>query len=174
MKRTALASLIFVAAASSCTRAIHVEEPTAGSDYRALQHEITDAYLEKFRWAAIDVAVPAPVARSIRAWELSNVTLYIFRCDDPADHYPAFANLDGNLFDYHALKQPLPSSVKLTFYLREDVEQRGGYDCAALDARGYSPIFLHSQTMPLPPLRYVTMRANPNGIFRVNAAKNEH
>ena len=69
---------------------------------------------------------------------MSNVTLWIFRCNDPKHFYPALANFDGRIFDYEALNEPLPSSEVLTFYLPKQVQQRERYDCAAFDARGYT------------------------------------
>jgi len=142
----------------SCTQPVRVSQLAAGTDYRGLWHQFTDSEVRQFQWAAIDATVPASVARSIRRWQLSNVTLWIFRCSDPKDYFPAAASRDGDWFNYETLKEPLPSDVKLTFYLPKQVEERGRYDCAALDARGYSPIFLRGQTMRLPALRFVKVQ----------------
>ncbi len=156
MNRWRAATLALVAALiSSCTRDVRVTELAAGSDYRGLSHLWTDSEVRQFEWAAIDAAIPASVARSIRRWQLNHVTLRIFRCGEPKDYFPAFASRGGDWFDYDALSEPLPSSVKLTFYLPKHVAEREEYDCAILDARGNSPVFLRGQTMRLPVLRYV-------------------
>jgi hypothetical protein len=103
-------------------------------------------------WAAFDVAIPASVARSIRRWQLSNVTLQVFRCSNPDDAYPADARLNGKRLQYEDLKEPLPPSTRLTFYVPQKPERQVPNACAALDARGYSPLFLRGQTVHLPPL----------------------
>ena len=103
-------------------------------------------------WAAFDVAVPANVARSIRRWRLSNVTLRVFRCNNPGDAYPADARLSGKRLQYEDLREPLPPSTPLTFYVPQESKREEAKVCAALDARGYSPIFLRGQTVRLPPL----------------------
>jgi hypothetical protein len=108
---------------------------------------------EVSNWAALDVAIPASVARSIKRWQLSNVTLQVFRCGNRDDAYPADARLNGKHFQYEDLKEPLPPSTRLTFYVPQNAERQVLNACAALDARGYSPLFLRGQTVRLPPLR---------------------
>lgn len=161
MKRWVGGSLIILAAVtSSCTRPVHVTL-TAGRDYRGLWTESAYSNTGESQWAAIDADVPADVARSMRRWQLSNVTLWIFRCNDPKDFFPALASFNGRIFEYEALRDPLPSSTKLTFYLPKQVQQRERYDCAAFDARGYSPVFLRSETMHLPELSFVEEPVRP-------------
>jgi len=162
MNRWRAVALCLVAVLTpSCTRPVHVTQLLAGNDYRGLWHQYAASEVREFQWAAIDAAVPASVARSMRRWQLNNLTLRIFRCNDPKDFFPAFASRDGDWFNYQALKEPLPSSVTLTFYLPKHVEQRERYDCAALDARGYSPVFLRGQTMRLPALRFEAIGTEP-------------
>jgi hypothetical protein len=114
---------------------------------------LTDEERQVPHWAAFDVAVPASVARSIRRWQLSNVTLQVFRCNNPNDAYPADARLNGKRLQYKELAEPLSPSTRLTFYVPLEPERQVANVCAALDARGYSPVFLRSQTVRLPPLR---------------------
>ena len=134
---------------SACTRQVEVSAVQPSKDFSGL-----DANDRKLRlnWAAFDVVVPASVARSIRRWQLSNVTLHVFRCDQPDDAYPAEATLNGKPLHYDDLREPL-STTRLTFYVPQDPERREATACAALDARGYSPVFLRGQTVRLPPLR---------------------
>ncbi len=108
---------------------------------------------ERSSWAAFEMMVPSNVVRSIRRWELSNVTVDVFRCGDPGDAYPAEARFNGKRLRYEDLKEPLPPSTRLTFYVPQEPESQEGKICAALDARGYSPVFLRGQTIRLPPLR---------------------
>ncbi len=154
MRRT----LAFALLLAGCTRQIEVSAIEAGSDYRGL----TEYERQEFDWAAIDVAVSADVARSFRRAESSNVTLHLFRCDEPGDAYPAHATMAGELFDSDALPEPLGDRVTLTFYLPMHVHQRERYECAALDARGYWPEFFRSQTIRLPELRFVSFRGQAN------------
>lgn len=113
---------------------------------------LTDDQRHRRNWVAFEVAIPADVARSIRRWELSNVTLHVFRCNKPDDAYPAEARLKGKRLYYADLKEPLPPSVALTFYVPQELGHRETNACAALDARGYSPVFLRGQTIRLPPV----------------------
>jgi hypothetical protein len=137
-------------ALSACTRQIEVPAVQPSKDFSGL-----DANERKLRpnWAAFDVLVPASVARSIRRWQLSNVTLKVFRCDRPDDAYPSEATLNGKPFHYNNLQEPLSPSTRLTFYVPLDQGRREGAACAALDARGHSPIFLRGQTVRLPPIQ---------------------
>jgi hypothetical protein len=155
----AIAICLVSTVTASCTRQVQVTQLTTGADYRGLAHQYTDSEVREFQWAAIDAALPDSVARSIRRWQLSNVTLRMFRCNDPKDYFPAPASLDGNWVKSETLKEPLPASVKFTFYLARQVEQRERYDCAEFDARGYSPVALRGQTMRLPVLRFVPVGA---------------
>lgn len=143
---------------SSCTRPVHVTALEASSDYKGLVQLEEPETIRAREWAAIGVTIPASVARSIRRWQLSNTVLSFSRCGKPKDTYPAYLSLDGRRFDYRALRDPLPSAIKLTVYLPRDVEERGRYDCASLDARGYSPVALRGQEMRLPTLRYARVR----------------
>lgn len=132
---------------SACTRHVEVSAVKASRDLSGLRDE------ERQRpWAAFDVVVPASVARSIRRWQLSNVSFQIFRCNDSGDYYPAEARVKERRFHYTDLKEPLPSTVTLSFYAPLDQGHRETNVCGALDARGYSPIFLRSQTVRLPPM----------------------
>ena len=135
---------------SACTRQVEVSAAKPSNDLGGLSDNERKAWAN---WAAFDVVVPESVARSIRRWQLSNVTLKVFRCDNPADAYPADARLDGKPLQYENLKEPLPPSVRLTFYVPLEPEAREASACAALDARGYSPVFLRGQTDRLPPLK---------------------
>ena len=113
---------------------------------------LTEHERQQSDWVAFDVFVPADVARSIRRWELSNVSLNVFRCNKAEDYYPADARMAGKPLRYEDLKEPLPPSTKLTFYLPKQTAPLETNVCAALDARGYSPIFLRSQTIHMPSL----------------------
>lgn len=137
-----------------CTKQVQVSAIQAGSDYNGL----SDYERGQFDWAAIDVTIPASVARDFRRAQSSNVTLDLFRCDAPADAYPAYATMGGKLFDYDNFKEPLNDTVTLTFYLPRHVQQREQYGCAALDARGYSVVFFRSHTLRLPKLSFVRFR----------------
>ncbi|HEX6661286.1 MAG TPA: hypothetical protein VF067_05405, partial [Sphingomicrobium sp.] len=64
---------------SACTRQVEVSAIKPSNDFSGL----TDEERQRPNWAAFDVAVPASVARSIRRWQLSNVTLEVFRCNKP-------------------------------------------------------------------------------------------
>jgi hypothetical protein len=134
---------------SACTRHVEVSAVTPSKDFTGL----SDYEKQGASWLAFDVAVPASVARSIRRWQLSNVTLQVFRCDNPGDAYPADARLNGKRLQYKDLSEPLPPSTRLTFYVPEEPASPPAKVCAALDARGYSPVFLRGQTVRLPPLR---------------------
>lgn len=135
---------------SGCTRPIEVSAVKPSTDFSGLTpYERQQSY----NWIAFDVVVPASVARSIRRWQLSNVTLQVFHCNNPDDAYPANARLGGKLFDYEDLKEPLSSSVRLTFYVPQEPERQQATSCATLDARGYSPVFLRSHTFRLSPMR---------------------
>ena len=143
--------IFFVAA---CTRQVDVSALESGTDYSGLS-----AYeRQQFDWAALDVAVSPEVARSLRRWELNNVSLHLFRCNEPDDYYPADARLDGKLFDYQELEKSPAKPVTLTFYVPKHVQRRERYGCAAFDARGYSPVFLHGRAVRLPELRFVSFR----------------
>jgi hypothetical protein len=136
---------------SACTRHVEVvvrpsKDLSGLTDYE--REQATD-------WVAFDVLVPASVARSIRRWQLSNVTLQVFRCNDPEDNYPADARLNGMQLQYENLREPLPPSTRLTFYVPQEPSRQASKACAALDARGYSPIVLRGQTVALPPLRMI-------------------
>jgi hypothetical protein len=135
---------------SACTRQVEVSAVQPSKDFSGL-----DTQERKLRpnWAAFDVLVPASVARSIRRWQLSNVTLQVFRCDKPDDAYPAEATLNGKRLRYDDLSEPLSPSTRLTFYVPLDPERREAAACAALDARGYLPVYLRGQTVRLPPMR---------------------
>lgn len=135
---------------SACTRHVEVSAVTPSKDFTGLSD-----YERKqgSNWVAFDVAVPASVGRSIRRWQLSNVTLQVFRCDNPNDAYPADARLNGKRLQYENLSEPLPPSTRLTFYVPQEPASQPVKACAALDGRGYSPVFLRGQTVRLPPLR---------------------
>lgn len=135
---------------SACTRQVKVSFVTPSKDFSGL----TDyERKEGSNWIAFDVAIPASVARSIRRWQLSNVTLQVFRCSNRDDAYPADARLNGKRLEYEDLKDPLPPLTRLTFYVPQNGKRQVLNACAALDARGYSPLFLRGQTVRLPPLR---------------------
>lgn len=69
---------------SACTKQVDVSAIEAGKDYSGLSnYERT-----QFEWAALDVAVSPEVASSLRRWELSNLSLYLFRCEEPDDFSP--------------------------------------------------------------------------------------
>lgn len=135
---------------TACTRQVDISAVRPSQDLTGLSD---DERKDVAHWIAFDVLVPANVARSIRRWQLSNVTLQIFRCGNPEDAYPANARLNGKLLDYEDLHEPLPPSTRLTFYVPLDPNHRPVNACAALDARGYSPVFLRGQVVPLTPLR---------------------
>jgi hypothetical protein len=139
--------LLFV---SACTRQLEVSTAKLSNDFSGLSDDERKAGP---KWAAFEVSVPRSVARSIRRWQLSNVTLKIFRCDNPVDAYSAEARLDGRPFEYENLKEPLAPSVRLTFYVPLKPEAREASACAAFDARGVLPVFLRGQTDHLPPLK---------------------
>jgi hypothetical protein len=133
---------------SACTKQVDVSAIEAGKDYSGLSnYERT-----QFEWAALDVAVSPEVASSLRRWELSNLSLYLFRCEEPDDFFPADARMAGKLFRYQDLEPAKPA--KLTFYVPKAVQQREGYGCAAFDAKGYSPFFLHGRAVRLPQPRF--------------------
>lgn len=135
---------------SACTRQVEVSAVTPSKDFTGLSD-----YERKqgSNWVAFDVALPASVARSIRRWQLSNVTLRVFRCDNPDDAYPADARLNGKRLRYEDLSEPLPPSTRLNFYVPQEPANHAAKACAALDARGYSPVALSGPTVRLPPLR---------------------
>ena len=135
---------------SACTKQVDVSAVKPSKDFSGL----TD-YERKQRsnWAAFDVDVPASVARSIRRWQLSNVTLQVFRCNNPNDAYPADARFNGKRLQYEELREPLPRSTRVTFYVPQERGREEAKVCAALDARGYLPVFLRGQTVRLLPLR---------------------
>jgi hypothetical protein len=135
---------------SACTRHVEVSAVTPSKDFTGLSEYERK---EGPGWLAFDVAVPASVARSMRRWQLSNVTLQVFRCDNPDDAYPADARLNGKRLQYEDLSEPLPPSTRLTFYVPQEPARPPAKACAAFDARGYSPVFLRGQTVRLPPLR---------------------
>jgi len=142
---------------TACTRQVQVSAVKPSNDFSGLTAE------ERHRqWIAFDVDIPASVARSIRRWELSNVTFQVFRCNKPDDYYPAAARLGGEWLEYEDLKEPLPSAVTLTFYVPQDQGHRETNVCGALDARGYSPVFLRGQTVRLPPLSMIFYRYDEN------------
>lgn len=143
------ARLLCVAAllVSACTKQVDVSAIEAGNDYSGL----SEYERRQFEWAAIDLAIPPEIVSSLRRWELSNVSLYLFRCEKPDDYFPADARIAGKLFRYQDLRPAKPA--KLTFYVPKAVQQRERYACAAFDARGYSPVFLHGRTVRLPQLR---------------------
>jgi hypothetical protein len=135
---------------SACTRHVKVSAVKPSKDFSGL----TDYERKQpANWAAFDVVVPASVARSIRRWQLSNVTLQVFRCDNPDDAYPADARLNGKRLQYEDLKEPLSPSTRLTFYVPQEPNRQEANVCAALDARGNSPVFLRGQTVRLRRLR---------------------
>jgi hypothetical protein len=143
--------LLFV---SACMKPVDVSAIETGNDYSGLS-----AYeRQQFDWAVVDVAISPDVARSLRRWVLNNVSLYLFRCKEPDDYYPASARMAGKLFNYQDLNETPARPITLTFYLPKDVQQRERYGCAAFDARGYSPVFLHGQTVRLPQLRFESAR----------------
>jgi hypothetical protein len=136
---------------SACTRHVEVSAVTPSKDFTGLSD-----YERKQRsdWAAFDVVIPASVARSIRRWQLSNVTLQVFRCDNPDDAYPADARLNGKPLHYEDLSEPVPPLTRLTFYVPQEPTSQPANACAALDARGYfSPVFLRGQTVRVSPLQ---------------------
>ena len=151
MRGIFIAGLLLLA---GCTKQVEVTSIHAGKDYSGL----SDYERQQFDWAAIDVDISPSVARWFRRAQSSNVSLYLFRCRDPGNFYPADARLRGKLFNYEALREPLNAPVTLTFYVPRHVQERERYGCAALDARGYSPVFFHSQTMRLPALSFVSLR----------------
>lgn len=122
------------------------------SDYSGL----SEYERSQFDWAAVEIDVPKEVARSMRRWELGNVSLDLFRCSEPEDAYPAHATMSGDLFTYLNIAEPVNQGVTLTFYIPKHVQERERYACAVLDARGYSPVFLRSQVVRLPTLRFVS------------------
>jgi hypothetical protein len=135
---------------TACTRRVDVSAVRPSKDFTGLsQNEREDVA----HWSAFEALVPVEVARSIRRWQLTNVTLHIFRCGNPKDAYPANARLNGKPLDYDDLHEPLPPSTRLTFYVPLDPKHEPVDACAALDARGYSPVFLRGQTVHLSPLR---------------------
>jgi hypothetical protein len=139
---------------TGCAESVEVASITSSDDYSGL----STYERSQFDWAAVEIKVPAKVARSIRRWQLSNVWLDVFRCDNPANAYPAPATMAGNLFDYNILQEPLADHFKLIFYLPQHVQDQERYDCAALQARGYSPVFLRGQTLRLPKLHFGSLR----------------
>jgi hypothetical protein len=142
--------LIGMLVLSACTRHVEVSAVKPSKDLSGL----TDFERKKrSNWVAFDVIVPARVARSIRRWQLSNVTLHVFRCNNPDDYYPSDARFNGKRFHYEDLREPLARSTRLTFYVPQEPVREETNLCAALDARGYSPVFLRGQTVRLPPLR---------------------
>jgi len=135
---------------TACTRQVEVSAVQPSKDFSGLsKYDLGERPI----WTAFDVIVPANVARSIRRWQLSNVTLQVFRCGNSDDAYPAAATLNGKPLEYEDLREPLPASTRLTFYVPLEAQGANANACAALDARGYSPVFLRSQTVRLPPLR---------------------
>lgn len=142
-------------ALAGCTRPVEVSPISSSTDYSGL----ADYERSQFDWAAVEVSLPASVARSIRRWELGSTHLNLFRCNEPDDRYPAPATLAGDLFDYRNIPHPVGDGVTLTFYVPKHVQENGRYDCAALDARGYSPVFLRSQTLRLPPLKFASFKS---------------
>ena len=144
------ARLLCVAAlfVSACTKQVDVSAIEAGKDYSGL----SENERKQFEWAAVDVDIPADVVSSLRRWELSNVSLYLFKCEEPADYFPADARMAGKAFRYQDLNPARPA--RLTFYVSKAVQERERYACAAFDARGYSPVFLHGRTVRLPQLRF--------------------
>ena len=139
--------LLFVTA---CTRHVEVSAVRPSKDFSGLSEHDRG---ERPSWAAFDVIVQTNVARSIRRWQLSNVTLQVFRCGNADDAYPAAATLNGKPLEYEDLPEPSRASTRLTFYVPLETYGAAAEACAALDARGYSPVFLRSQTVRLPPLR---------------------
>jgi hypothetical protein len=142
-------------AVTACTRQVEVSAVKPSKDFSGLSK-----YERRWGavWTAFDVMIPANVARSIRRWQLSNVSLLIFRCGNIEggnfdDAYPAPATLNGKRLEYKNLREPLPASTRLTFYVPLETQGAKANACAALDARGYSPVALRSQTVRLPPLR---------------------
>lgn len=147
MRRFVSIGLLVVAA---CTRQVEVSAVRPSKDFSGRsKHDRGKRPI----WTAFDVIVPANVARSIRRWQLSNVTLQVFRCSKPNDAYPAAATLNGKPLEYEDLREPLPASTRLTFYVPLETQRMEVNACAALDARGYSPVFLRSQTVRLPSSR---------------------
>src|SRR4029453_6361145 len=130
-------------ALAGCTQPVEVPAITSSKDYSGL----SDQERSEFDWAAIEVVVPVDVARSMGRWELGNISLDMFRCNEPDDAYPAHATMSGDLFTYQNIPEPVNQGVTLIFYVPKHVQERERYGCAALDARGYSPVFLRSQTL---------------------------
>lgn len=97
---------------SACTRHVEVSAVQPSRDFSALTDDERRAGANS---AAFDFVVPADVARSMRRWQLSNVTLKVLRCGSPDDAYPADARLKGKRLGYEDLREPLPPSTRLTF-----------------------------------------------------------
>lgn len=137
---------------AGCTQAVNVPAIKPSADYSGLsEHERS-----QFDWAAVEMNIPTEVARSMRRWQLGNISLNMFRCDEPKDYYPADARMPGGLFSNLNIPEPLNQGVKVIFYVPKHVQERERYECAALDARGYSPVFLRSQVLRLPTLKFET------------------
>ena len=117
---------------------------SSGDDFEGL----TNYEKSQFAWAAIDVVLSNDTARAISRWELY-VHLRLFRCDDPEDDYPAAAYLKTGLLTHQVLEN-VGEPVTLTFFVPQHVIEREKFDCAALDAAGYSPVSMRSETVRLP------------------------
>lgn len=140
---------------SSCTERVEVSGLKAGDDYSGL----TEYEKQEFEWAAIEVDVPPEAARLLRRWELNNVSLNLSRCEEPNSYYPADARRAGTFFTTNSLDEQPAQPITLIFYVPKDVQQRERFGCAILDARGYAPVFLNSQMLRLPPMRFESLRA---------------
>lgn len=136
--------------ASACTWPIDVQSIRPGSNLSGLKDsDLGDSH----RAAPIDVVISSKDARLITLFGNNSVHLLIHRCNAPDDYYPAFAFYDGQLFDEDVVTKAADTErvIALTFFLPEEVQKRGTYDCAALDVRGMvSPVFFKSRPQHLP------------------------
>ena len=108
---------------------------------------------DSHRAAAIEVVISPEATRWLTRLGDNHIVLDIHRCGKPEVRYPAAAFLDGNLFTSRssAVAANSGTPTTLTFFLPEQVQDRGRFDCAALDARGMvSLIYLRSQVLRLP------------------------
>ncbi|WP_226698885.1 hypothetical protein [Qipengyuania gaetbuli] len=142
-------ALIFLV---GCTIQGDVLDVSNGKEFGGL----TDYEKSQFAWAAIDVALPSDTAQAISRWELY-VHLRLFRCDDPEDDYPAPAHLKTGLLT-HQMLENVGEPVTLTFFVPQHVIEREKFECAALDAAGYWPVSMRSETVRLPVLTFSDFR----------------
>ena len=90
---------------TACTEQFEVSAVRPSRDFSGLSKS---DFGERRVWAAFDVFIAPNVARSIRRWQLENVTLKVFRCDKPIDAYPAPAMLRGKLLHYRICRSLFP------------------------------------------------------------------